>query len=84
MGTLHRMFPFLVGKYRRSILNGQAYIDPHKAKIVAFPIKISGNGKSENSIQSLLKGEILEFSRDTVWGLLSTLFEQQGIAYAKH
>jgi len=55
-----------------------------RTKIVAFPIKISGNGKSENIIQSLLKGEILKFSRETAWRLLSTLFEQQGIAYAKH
>jgi len=33
------MFPFLVGEYRRSILNGQAHIDFCKSKMVAFPKK---------------------------------------------
>jgi len=63
-------------EYRRNVLNGQVYIEPYKIKIVAFPLKMTINGKSENIIQSLLKGKIFEFSREKARELFSELFEK--------
>jgi len=57
-------------------LLSEPQIEPYKIKIVAFPLKMTINGKSEILFNHSSRGKILEFSREKARELFSELFEK--------